>query len=926
MTLTGDLTDPQSDRERPPSDQVAAARRLLAADRHRADPSSRLLTADEEVGLALLMRDGGGEPAEGFAAALPSGDERRAAFDALVIHNLRLVRGLARSHLGRGLEFDDLVHHGALGLMRAVEKFDPAAGTEFSTYATWWVRRRMSRAVADEGTLIRVPVHLHEVLRKVQSALSRLLERAGTAEPPQVAAEAGVPVDTATLALRVALPVESLDALNPDEVEHEVWPRGAVPGPEEVLDGRFGREWVECLLAPLPARDADVVRRRVGIVDGVPQTLEDIGQSYGISRERVRQLEKRALGELRERVHAAPGVRRVAAGSAARLAVSGEFLAAYARLAPRLRRRVDTAVTAFQKDVDRWLERLECPREARDPRVRLLPVGMTGASAPQWSVVVLKSGDVHTLVTVSPPGETAELVRLREFPGEMPADPAKELDGQPERPDRLEPPAVIVDGPEELRGALAHPFVVWRTFLHPDQRKIAYRESYTGPVQVSGGAGTGKTMIALHRASYLAHRAARDGGTVLLTTFARNLADALDRRLAHLIDDADIYERVEVSSVDRLAARVVRGEMGRHPQMVAGHELEREWGPAAREAGLPYGGAFLVREWEQVMLAQRITTEEEYLSCARPGRGSGLPRSRRTAVWRLVHRLTGELEAAGRRTYLQLADEAARILAGRGERPYHHIVVDEAQDLHPAQWRLLRAAVGEGPDDLFLVGDPHQRIHNHRVSLSALGINVRGRGVRVKVNYRTTQEILAWAVPLLGGAAVQGLDGTADDLAGYASPVHGDKPRVHAAADDEAELSELVAQVGAWMNAGVDPVSIAVTARFFRLARRAHEALGAAGIPATFMGGSDERDAVQVGTMHKAKGLEFRCVAVIGASAELIPNPGVLTPEGEDPVSRALDLQRERNLLFVACTRARDQLYVSHVGAPSPFIGEQDGR
>ncbi|GGL03493.1 UvrD-helicase domain-containing protein [Planomonospora parontospora] len=477
-------------------------------------------------------------------------------------------------------------------------------------------------------------------------------------------------------------------------------------------------------------------------------------------------------------------------------------------------------------------------------------------------------------------------------------------------------------GPDELRDARSHPFVVWRTFLHPDQHRIAYRGSYSGPAQVSGGPGTGKTTIALHRAAHLAHRLAAHGpgGTVLLTTYARNLAEALDRQLAVLIGDERVHRRAEVSGIDRLAMRTVRGALGLYPQTVSRPDLERAWDAAARRSGLPYGGGFLLREWEQVVLAQDIRGEEAYLACARPGRGTRLPRGRRAAVWRVIAEETGRLRASGRWTYLQLADEAARLLREQAAPPYRHVVVDEAQDLHPAQWRLLRAAVAPGPDDLFLTGDPHQRIHDHRVSLSSLGIEVRGRSHRVRISYRTTQEILDWAVPILGGASAAGLDGGDDDLEGYRSPVRGDRPAVLRAADAATELAALAGQVRVWLDSGVEPSAIAVITRFFGMAKAARETLTAAGVPTAFLGGGDERDTVQVGLMHKAKGLEFRCVAVIGASAELVPHPSVLTAEDEDPVTRALDLQRERSLLFVACTRARDRLYVSYTGDPSPFL------
>ena len=172
------------------------------------------------------------------------------------------------------------------------------------------------------------------------------------------------------------------------------------------------------------------------------------------------------------------------------------------------------------------------------------------------------------------------------------------------------------------------------------------------------------------------------------------------------------------------------------------------------EAGLPYAPSFLNREWEQVILAQDLRTEQEYLTASRAGQGTPLGKAQRRQVWALDPAGRGQLRALGRDTFTQLANEAARALRdGTVKLPYRHVIIDEAQDLHPAQWRLLRAAVPAGPDDMFIVGDAHQRIYDNHVSLARVGINVRGRSKRLTVNYRTTQEILALAVPALGKRA-----------------------------------------------------------------------------------------------------------------------------------------------------------------------------
>jgi hypothetical protein len=498
----------------------------------------------------------------------------------------------------------------------------------------------------------------------------------------------------------------------------------------------------------------------------------------------------------------------------------------------------------------------------------------------------------------------------------------------------------FVSGHEELQLILAHPFAAWRLFLHPSQRKIAYRASYSGPAQVTGGPGTGKTVTLLHRAAFLATRAVtspasgpgaegrsrqREPGTwqVLVTTFNGTLADALAAQLDLLVKDDFVRRQIEVLNVDRLTYRIVKAARGA-PVIADERALRAQWAEAAAAVGLDFPPAFLKNEWEQVILAQDLRTEQAYLTCLRTGRGRPLTKVQRSQVWQAAQQVTAELAAAGQSTHLQLANEAAHLLGQTGAPGYRHILVDEAQDLHPSQWRLLRAAVAPGPDDLFIVADPHQRIYDNRVSLVSMRISVRGRTQRLSLNYRTTQEVLAWALPLLGTDPVTGLDGEADSLLGYRSPMHGPRPQLRIAATRSEEFSRLAEQIRSWLAAGIEPQAIGVTARSASLVREARETLRAEGIMTIPLSGRSGAQAVRAGTMHAMKGLEFQAVAVIGVERGVVPEPATITPESEDPVAYAQDLQRERCLLFVACTRARDHLYVSGTGEASTFLPARD--
>jgi ATP-dependent exoDNAse (exonuclease V) beta subunit len=197
---------------------------------------------------------------------------------------------------------------------------------------------------------------------------------------------------------------------------------------------------------------------------------------------------------------------------------------------------------------------------------------------------------------------------------------------------------------------------------------------------------------------------------------------------------------------------------------------------------------------------------------------------------------------------------------------------------------------------------------------------VRGRTRRLSLNYRTTEEILAWTVPLLGAEPVSGLDDEVDSLLGYRSPTRGQRPQLAMAVSRAGEFAALAGRIRGWLNTGIEAPAIGVAARSAGLARQAREALQADGITTVPLRGRSEPQAVRVGTMHAMKGLEFQAVAVIGVEQGLVPAPAAVTPEDDDAISHAQDLQRERCVLFAACTRARDQLFVSGTGAPSPFL------
>ncbi|MFI2426231.1 UvrD-helicase domain-containing protein [Streptomyces sp. NPDC018955] len=479
----------------------------------------------------------------------------------------------------------------------------------------------------------------------------------------------------------------------------------------------------------------------------------------------------------------------------------------------------------------------------------------------------------------------------------------------------------LVTGPEELADILEKPFAAWRVFLHPSQRRVAYRVSYGGPVQVTGGPGTGKTVAALHRVKHLLGRSMDT--RVLLTTYTNALAAALRENLSLLLDgDEELLGRVDVTTVNAYAHGVVTRLDGKAPSPVGDREERQVWQRVVKRLGLPWTEQFLAQEYRHVVLAQDLRTLDDYRAASRRGRGSALSPGGRERLWPAVELFESMLRDRKETTHLKVCARAAELLAASS--PTHdHVVVDEAQDLHPAQWRVLRGAVAPGSDDLFLTGDPHQRIYDSKVSLGSLGIAVTGRTHRLRLNYRSTEEILTWSTGLLSPVTVEDLGGDGHDtLAGYRSLLHGRRPHTAGYGSEQEEVAALVARVRDWVAQGIRPAEIGVCARFNVLLDKVYDRLTAAGVPVVRVRDNPgtEVDGVRLATMHAMKGLEFRCVAVLGVTAGAVPFGREVTPVSVDALQHESDLLRERCLLFVACTRAREALAVSWSGTASPFL------
>ncbi|MCU6453433.1 UvrD-helicase domain-containing protein [Sphingomonas sp. A2-49] len=505
------------------------------------------------------------------------------------------------------------------------------------------------------------------------------------------------------------------------------------------------------------------------------------------------------------------------------------------------------------------------------------------------------------------PGEASEALLEYAATGALPVPTPATADPFT-HPDALRRIRPIADQ-DELEQALAFPWEKWGVFLHPSQRDLTDR-SFAGPARVAGSAGTGKTIVAIHRAVRLARE--NPGARILLASFSQPLAGAMGKKLLVLAPETGgIVPRITAASFQGIAEQMYQLEHGVRPRIASEAVLREKLGEAAKDSHLKgFSDRFLLSEWTNVVDAWGITTLDAYAAVQRMGRKSRLGPNQRERLWPVFEAVRSALVAERHTTWAQVFTGLAVALADRLRKPFDHIILDEAQDLAPAELRFFAALAPAGRDALFLAGDMGQRIFQHPYSWSSLGVEVRGRSHTLKVCYRTSQQIRQAADHLLP-PVLRDVDGLEDERRGIVSVFDGPAPVVETFANADDEAAAVGAMVDGWLADGIAAHEIGIFVRASDLIVRARDAIN----------GRDDAAAITTAPMHLAKGLEFRAVIVMACDQGILP----LDERVADAADEAeLDeiYETERRLLYVACTRARDRLFLTGVRPASEYFDD----
>ena len=481
---------------------------------------------------------------------------------------------------------------------------------------------------------------------------------------------------------------------------------------------------------------------------------------------------------------------------------------------------------------------------------------------------------------------------------------------------------VVEKDDTELMNMLNAPLEKWRVFLHPTQRKLVEKE-YNGPLRVLGGAGTGKTVVAMHRAKYLASQISLfDNQKILFTTYTKNLAIDIYENLKKICDEESL-SKIEVKNLDQWVYEFLT-KHGYKNEIVYSNKTDELWENAltSKPQNLEVEDSFFKEEWERVIQANSVNTLNDYIKVSRAGRGTRLSRAQRKLIWEVFEEYKLLLATKNYKEPSDAMRDVRVLLKQSGDDGlYSHVVVDEAQDFNAEAFRLIRDMVPESKNDIFIAGDAHQRIYGHKVVLGQCGIKIVGRSKKLKLNYRTTDEIRRWAVGLLSGENIDDMDDGVDTNSDYKSLYHGPEPLVKSFESYEDEVDFIDKYIQNIKKDDSDS-RICIVARTQKIIDAYSQYFTDKNISTVKISRNTKdnisNNGIRLATMHRVKGLDFDHVIIASMNDGIVPLE--VSEKSDEQQIEDEKLLREKSIVFVAATRAKKSLLITYYGDKSGIL------
>jgi hypothetical protein len=464
----------------------------------------------------------------------------------------------------------------------------------------------------------------------------------------------------------------------------------------------------------------------------------------------------------------------------------------------------------------------------------------------------------------------------------------------------------------------------WQIFLHPSQRYLV-DTNFKSSVKVTGGAGTGKTVVSLHRLKNLSTQPDDgDSRKVVFTTFT----NALTTNLISLAKKLDVnFSKVQIANIDTLARELaieykLIEKSTRILDFYLSKSSEELWDEVLEQTLTEFDTAFLCAEYQNVILYNNINELDSYLKVSRIGRVKPLTRKQKMEIWAVIESYNSMKHEQKYLDRMELFNIVSNYFKSSHLHPFKNVIADEIQDLSNVELRFLRSLVEQKGNDLFLVGDPYQKIYARQINFSSVGISIKGtRSKQLRINYRTSEEIKRLAISAVKEINYDDFDGETEKLNGYLSLFHGEKPTYKIFKTKTEEIDSIIENIKNLRESGLQYCEIAIGFRTKDSLKELKTTLHKLKIPYADNTNSSSNDTTGIilSTFHSLKGLEFKAVFLSDVNNRTCPLFFAKLNQFDDKQKEEY-FKSERALMYVAISRAINILHITGTGVKSELI------